>query len=178
MHGPRAHLLAAVALALVGFAWLVLRVRRGLERARLRRRFHRAARGQRRARALLEREGFNILAEEQVASGEMVVDGEPQAFEVRVDFLVERDRRSYAVEVKTGAKATDPLGRATRRQLGEYARVLGVDGVYLLDMETPRLVEVSFPGPRVARAGGRLWPLLLGVILGAVAMQAFSVWVR
>jgi hypothetical protein len=160
----RAALLGA---AILFVATLTLWVRRALERRQLRRRFRRAAAGQERARALLEREGFTVTAEELAVPGELEVDGVRRTYQARIDFLVERRGKSFAVEVKTGSKATDPLCRATRRQLGEYARLLPVDGLYLLDMEGPRLMQVRFPAAGAARS--TLVVLGVGFLLGALA---------
>jgi hypothetical protein len=158
---------ALIGAALLLCAALTLWAQRTLHRARLRRRFRRAAAGQARARALLEREGFTVTAEELAVPGELEVDGVRRTFQARIDFLVERKGKSFAVEVKTGSKATDPLCRATRRQLGEYARLLPVDGFYLLDMEGPRLMQIRFPGPVGARS---TWLMLgIGFLLGAAA---------
>jgi hypothetical protein len=166
----------SLALALLGVgmaaaAWAALRLRRWLELRRVARRFARGLEGQRAARGFLEDRGFEVLAEEQVATAEVLVDDERLPFDVRVDFIVRRRRRTYAVEVKTGEQAVDPLGRATRRQLREYAAVLPVDGVLLLDMEAPRLMRVCFPS--TTRAS--VWPaLLVGLALGVALALSLS----
>jgi len=116
--------LALILAGLITFAWLVLRLRRGIERRRVARRLRRGAQGQARARAFLERRGFEIVAAEQTGTGEVLVDGQSAPYEVRVDYVARRRGRLYGVEVKTGDRATDPLHRPTRRQLLEYSRML------------------------------------------------------
>lgn len=163
--------LAAAAAGLAFFAWLVLRARRYLELRRFRRRMRRGAQGQREAVDFLQRRGFEILAEEHELHGVLEVDGEPLDYAVRVDFLVRKGRRLHGVEVKTGEKATNPLHRPTRRQLLEYSHLLDVDGLYLLDMDAPRLMRVRFCDAQPRRRGRWVWPVLLmvGFALGAVA---------
>ncbi len=162
--------LAAAVAGLVLFAHLVLRARGYLELRRMRRRFARGARGQKAARKLLARRGFEVLDEEHEVTGEVEVDGRPQPYTVRVDYLVRQGGRVYGVEVKTGEKAPDPLHRPTRRQLLEYSHLLGLDGLYLLDMERRRLMRVRFPGA-ARRRGGWLIVLLVGAALGAAAVM-------
>ncbi len=162
--------LAATAAGLGLFAYLVLRARRFLELRRLRRRFARGARGQREARDLLQREGYEVLAEEHEVEAVIDVDGEPLPYSVRVDYMVRRGSAIYGVEVKTGDKATDPLYRPTRRQLLEYSHLLDVDGLYLLDMEARRMMRIRFRGAGQRRRGR--WALalvILGFVLGAAA---------
>jgi Holliday junction resolvase-like predicted endonuclease len=161
--------LAGGALAL---SFVVLRVRAWIEATRVRRRLRRGVRGQRRARTYLEERGFDILAEEHELRAEMEVDGERVAYTLRIDYLVRRRRRTYGVEVKTGEQAVDPCYRATRRQLLEYSQALpvAVDGLLLLDMEQPRLMEVRFPALRRRRSAlpAGVW-LALGFVMGALA---------
>jgi hypothetical protein len=176
--------LALILCGLVAFGWLVLRARRGLHRLRLARRFRRGARGQAQARAFLERRGFEVVAEEQAGTGVVAVDGQPRPYEVRVDYVTRRRGRLYGVEVKTGERATDPLHRPTRRQLLEYSRVFGFDGLYLLDMDARRLMQVAFPRPGRAAWVERssttqiLLTLVLGFLLGALALAAAAGWWR
>lgn len=161
--------LVAIAAALLVGALLALLLARGWRAHRLARRFRRGHAGQAAARGLLERRGFELLAEELEAEGELLVDGEPRRFTVRVDYLARRRGRLYGVEVKTGEKAPDPLSIPTRRQLREYQAVLGpeLDGMLLVDMEARELHELRFPEAR--RRGGWLAALLLGLALGAAA---------
>lgn len=159
----------AIAAALLAGALLALLLARGWRRRRIARRFRRGLAGQAEARSLLERKGYELLAEELEAEGQLLVDGEPRSFMVRIDYLARRRGRLYGVEVKTGERAPDPLSIATRRQLREYQAVLGpeVDGLLLVDMEARELHELRFPEPR--RRGGRALALLVGIALGAAA---------
>ncbi len=160
---------AAIAAALLAGALLALLLARWWRRVRLARRFRRGLAGQAEARGLLARRGYELLAEELEAEGELLVDGERRSFSVRVDYLARRRGRLYGVEVKTGEKAPDPLAIPTRRQLREYQAVLGpeLDGMLLVDMEARELHEVRFPEPR--RRGRWALALLVGIALGAAA---------
>lgn len=162
-------LLLALTLAVV---WSTLRARAALERWRLRRRLRRGVLGQQRARVLLEDRGYDVLAEEQPLYGAVELDGQRMDYTVRLDYVVRRGKRIYGVEVKTGERATDPLYRATRRQLLEYSHLLAssVDGLLLLDMDHARLSEVRFPGPS-RRRGALLLLLCIGFALGAAAAR-------
>lgn len=153
---------------------LALTLGRAWRRQRWRRRLRRGRRGEEQAPALLEELGFEVLAAEERLEGVVEVDGEPRTFEVRVDFMVRRGRRIYAVEVKTGERAPDPLQRSTRRQLREYAALLGVDGLYLLDMEARELHDVRFP--ELATRGGNLRAMLwalIGIVVGLLLSIAW-----
>jgi len=161
-------LVAGLVLGLVAFAWLVLWSRRALERRRMRRRFRRGAAGHEAARGYLRQRGFQLLGEEVPLTAEVEVDGLMHPYELRLDFVVARGRRTYGVEVKTGEKATDPLYRDTRRQLLEYSHCgRGLDGLYLLDMETRNLMRVRFPGGAYQGRRGWLLGLALGLLAGA-----------
>jgi Holliday junction resolvase-like predicted endonuclease len=119
---------------------------RFLDRMRRKKRSRRGQKGQKQARKFLRKRGYKVLAENPAMKTRMEVDGETFTRKVMVDFLVEKGQRTYAVEVKTGSNDTDPLHEATRRQLLEYATVYDdVDGLFLLDMETPRLMRIRFP---------------------------------
>jgi hypothetical protein len=140
------HGLVVVAAASAGACVLLTLLLRSYAAAWVtRRRFRRGAAGQRDARQLLERRGYRVVAEEVPLTGHMVVDGHEVGYEVRLDLVVQRGRRYYGVEVKTGRRAPDPRHRTTRRQLLEYCLLLHADGLLLLDMEARRLVPVSFP---------------------------------
>lgn len=143
MSFERALLLLLLALVL-GLA-LALWRQRGRMGRRSRARNRRALAGEDDAERLLEAEGFLILERQARREAWMEVDGEPVAFGVRADLLVERDGLLYVAEVKTGERAPDPKHAATRRQLLEYQRVFEPDGLLLVDVEAAQILEVVFP---------------------------------
>lgn len=170
-------LLAAAALSQWARArWLS---RRPSVRARAR--VHRAHRGERTAERLLRRRGYRVVARQPRARWDISIDGEPRRVDLRPDLIVERrDGGARVAEIKTGRIAPRLDHPATRRQLLEYALAFDVQGVLLVDVESGRIQEVSFPIARARRAGAgaRCGPLaaprpipwlLAGAALGAAA---------
>ncbi|MCA9685720.1 MAG: hypothetical protein KC457_26320 [Myxococcales bacterium] len=153
---------------------LALWLARAWRRGRSRRRLRRARRGEIAAEALLRRRGYRILDDQVRRSCHMFVDGDRLDYEVRADLLATRGAKTYVVEVKTGSKAPNPRGAATRRQLREYAAVYPVDGLLLADMSAGELHEIHFP---VAGASSpRLGRTLAVFVLGAIAGVALTTW--
>jgi hypothetical protein len=137
-------------------------------RWRMRARMRRAAAGERAAEPLLARAGYRVVGRQVSAALEYAIDGEPCAFEVRADYLVERDGRAWIAEVKTGEHAPRLSTRATRRQLLEYGHAFGAAGVLLVDPERDRVHRVSLPtraSDRPPRSG--LAMFALGLAVGA-----------
>jgi Holliday junction resolvase-like predicted endonuclease len=165
--------LELIVLSLLVGALLALVSARAWRRFVLRRRFRRAREGEREAEQLLERAGYRILDAQVRQRGELLVDGERVAYEVRADLLATRRGRTYVVEVKTGARAPKPSSAATRRQLREYADVYEVDGLLLADMQAGRLYAIEFPrrSPPPRRSFA-LPILLIGLLVGV----ALGVW--
>lgn len=101
-------------------------------------------RGEIKGRRLLERHGYDVLAEQ--VSGEVIlwVDGHRRRFTVRADALVQRRRRRYIAEYKGGPEVARVDHRGTRRQLLEYAHAFDVDGVVLVDAVQGRVALVEW----------------------------------
>ncbi len=163
-------LLLALGLAALVGALLAARAGRWLRAVRLRARMRRARRREELAEGLLRRAGYAVLATQVTAPCPLVCDGEALAPDVRADYLVARRGRIYVAEAKSGARATDPTERATRRQLLEYAVTYDVDGVLLVDTEAGRVSTVEFPA--LGRRGRGFWA---GVAVGALAVLALAV---
>ncbi len=125
----------------------------------------RGARGERRARVLLERAGYRILAEQPRHLATIEVAGRDEDYLLVPDFLCERGGRRYVADAKTGAGA-DPSARATRRQLLEYACAFEVEDALLIDVNQGRILRLRF-GVLTPRRG-RGWGWLLAALgLGA-----------
>ena len=143
------HAKLLVALALVALMAIGVAVDRALRRARRSRvarvRGQRASAGERRAGLLLEAAGFELLGAQVPARYPLVVDGEAQSFDVRADYLVSKNGRTWVAEVKTGAVAPRLELPATRRQLLEYGLAFGADGVLLVDAEADRISVIELP---------------------------------
>jgi len=102
------------------------------------------------AEKLLVRQGFTILEKQKRTPLIIWVDGKSHLSYVLADFLVQKNKKTYVVEVKTG-QAADPTEPATRRQLLEYEYVYQPDGLLLMDMNLGELHEVDFELPREGR---------------------------
>lgn len=168
--------------AAIGLTWYITR--------------HRATRGRRTsltaaahgramealAPAMLQRRGFEVLAEQVDCRYEFLVDGDPREATLRADMLAARDGKRYVVEVKTG-KSGKATHRGTRRQLLEYAMYYDVDAVLLLDADRDVVFEVTFPaepdGDTVVEVPSPAEPIdgsqmkfVAGLCVGAAAVGA------
>lgn len=148
-------------------------LRLALQRWRGRRAAARGARGERRARALLERAGYRVLAEQPRHLATLQVSGRGERYLLVPDFLCERHGRRYVADAKTGAGA-DPSARATRRQLLEYACAFGVQEALLVDVPAGRIHRLEFGVlPRRKRLPWG-WFLLASLALGGLLLSGFA----
>lgn len=153
---PR-ELLAAVAALAVLYVVVVL-VRGSVRRARMRRRFVRAAEGEREAIELLEALGFVIEGYQVPGSYSLSVDGRSVEVRVCADYIVSRGGDRFVAEVKTGKLAPKIETAATRRQLLEYEHAFDVTGVLLVDADARTIRRVELARARAARSwGARSW---------------------
>jgi len=145
----------SIAIAVAGI-WVGLRLARGIGRFRGRQRARRGSQGERLAMRLLAKQGYRLVDTQVRAVSVVLVDGEPQEFEVRADAIVDKGRRRFVAECKTG-QGGRVSNRSTRRQLLEYALTYDVDGVLLVDATQRTIVEVAFPAleQRAAMAARR-----------------------
>ncbi len=131
-------LLAALAVALLGWWRAHTRIRRSNQR-----RFRRAMAGEAAADQLLEQAGFRVLDHQVTAHFPLWIDGEEVWVHDRCDRIVTRDGHLYVADVKTG-RAADPTAPSTRRQLLEYLLVHRATGALVVDMDAGRVIEVDF----------------------------------
>jgi hypothetical protein len=103
------------------------------------------ARGERRARKLLKKHGYQITSEQVGGTYEMFVDDQTCPVRLRADFIVQKRGETYVAEVKAGVESVKVTGRSTRRQLLEYFFAFDVTGVLLVDMQAEKISEVAFP---------------------------------
>jgi Holliday junction resolvase-like predicted endonuclease len=157
-------------------AIVTLHMQRLVARRRATKRQQAAKLGEQQAKQLLERWGHRIVAEQARFESQYLVDGEPCPFTVSVDFVTRFRGHVCGVEVKTGASAPSPRNRATRRQLREYAAVLPIDALYLLDMERQTLQRISFSESPYAARGKWMWGLwgvCAGLLVSALLWLVF-----
>ena len=92
---------------------------------------------------LLKKKGYKVLDEQIKLNGYFFIDDDLKQFELRPDFLVEKDGVRYIAEVKTGDVA-NPVNRNTRRQLHEYSYYSGHDVVLLVDPIKKTIKKINF----------------------------------
>lgn len=103
------------------------------------------AKGERRARGLLEAHGYEITGEQVGGSYEIFVDDKTCPVRLRADFVVKKGGKTYVAEVKAGVESVKISGRTTRRQLLEYLFAFDVNGVLLVNMQQKRIFAIGFP---------------------------------
>jgi hypothetical protein len=168
---------AALALAIALIQALVVASKRWLRRRRMAIRMERAVLGEDLAPGWLEDHGYTVLGAQVVAEHPVRIDDRVVVVSLRADYVAEKDGARYVVEVKTGALAPKIETSATRRQMLEYRVAFDVDGVVLVDGETGRVHEITFPSlERLARpsaSGWRLVAVAIAAVLAAVAVVRF-----
>jgi len=107
-------------------------------------RFKHARKGEIVAKKYLKKAGFKILSDQFGKKAQMIVDKKMHEYDVRVDFLVEKEDKIGIVEVKTGDIASNPVSVNTRRQLFEYYHIFNVDVLYFFDADKRILQEIDF----------------------------------
>lgn len=95
---------------------------------------------------ILKRNGYKIIGHQIRLEGHIFIDGRKSKFELRPDFLVEKDGIRYLAEIKTGEVAS-PKNRNTRRQLHEYVYYGGYDVILLVDPDAMSITRISFRKP-------------------------------
>lgn len=134
-----------------GLVWLWWQ--RAYDRWLRKRRSRVAARGEKRAEALLKTKGYVVLDRQVRTRCSLCVDREAIEFDLVADLLVQSDGKVFVAEVKTGAGRTIRHS-GTRRQLLEYALSFDVDGVLLVDptRSTVQRIEFHFQASRILAA--------------------------
>ncbi len=103
----------------------------------------RAKIGEVKAKNVLECAGYKIIGSQVQENVVMYIDGEAHESFVRADYLVQKKRKRYVVEVKTGNQA-DMKKPNVRRQLFEYANLFQVDGILFIDMNLEKIYTIDF----------------------------------
>ena len=99
--------------------------------------------GEKNAIKLLKKNSYKILSSQHNMKGFLYEDNKKVSFEVRPDYLVEKNNITYIAEVKTGLSAL--IGeRNTRRQLLEYSRLFNSDRVILVDLTRNKIKIIEF----------------------------------
>ncbi len=99
--------------------------------------------GEKNAKKLLKNSGYKILSTQHKMQGILYEDNKKVSFEVRPDYLVEKNNIIYIAEVKTGFSAL--IGeRNTRRQLLEYSKLSNSNKVLLVDLTRKKIKIINF----------------------------------
>ena len=110
--------LILVIAAILFFLWLGWKLRLVWKNFLFSLRKRRGKRGETKAIKLLEKHGYQIIQAQVTLPGYLYVDDDRLDFDIRPDYLVERDGVQYLAEIKTG-DAANVRNRSTRRQLFE-----------------------------------------------------------
>ncbi len=169
----------ALALAIALIHAVALAAGRRLRRRRMRLRMKRAVAGEARAPALLAEYGYTVVGAQVVVEHAVRVDDREVRVELRADYLADKHGARYVVEVKTGALAPRIETRATRRQLLEYRIAFDVAGVVLVDAESGRVHEVTFPAlGRFAHPTSSGWRVMAVAVVLVAALVGAAVVTR
>ena len=99
--------------------------------------------GEKNARKLLKNNGYKIISAQHKMQGFLYENKKKVFFEVRPDYLVEKNDITYIAEVKTGLSAL--FGeRNTRRQLLEYSKLFNSNKVLLVDLTRNKIKTIEF----------------------------------
>lgn len=99
------------------------------------------------ASGILKKLGFKILDSQKKRTLLTYIDGKSHVGYAQADFIIKKDKKTYAVLVKSGLLA-DPTEPSIRRQLLEYERIFKTDGLLLLDLNKGELHEIRFEFPK------------------------------
>lgn len=140
---------------------------------RSRMRIARGVKKEKDAKNVLRKLGYDIVSEQAEYNHSFKVDGKTITVPVRIDYMVRRNGKNYVVEVKSGEKVNSIYNKYTRRQVLEYAFVVPSDGIFLLDMESKRLMKVEFSGIHIQNRPSKLnylrW-FVVGFIMGILLL--------
>ena len=99
--------------------------------------------GEKRAKALLNINGYKILKEQFTIKGQLFENKELRNFLIKPDYLVLKNNITYIAEVKTGDSASIK-NRFTRRQLLEYSIIYKSKKILLIDIDNNKISTVEF----------------------------------
>jgi hypothetical protein len=135
--------------------------------------------GEVRAKQYLLKHGFAIIKEQAYSEHQIVVDGKPHSFQLRVDFIVSKNGVVSIVDAKSGEEGVDPTNSNTRRQLLEYFIYYKADNAYVYNSITDVLHEVEFVSANVRKKGfsiGYIALLLIIIeLIGIVSLKMLDI---
>jgi hypothetical protein len=136
---------------------------------RLRRRLDHGIKMEAKGEKILRQAGYHLSGIQQDMVATLYVNGEPHSYKIRPDALAQKNGTSYAVEIKSGSTAPNPLFKETRRQMLEYYFYFPVDGVLLVDADQETITLVEFEKSGIVSSGITLSKLIfLLILLGTI----------
>ena len=99
--------------------------------------------GEKKARKLLIRNGYEILKEQIIIKGKLLDNERKKSYFIKPDFLVKKNNVVYIAEVKTG-KSAFIKNINTRRQLLEYATNLNSKKILLVNIDKKSINQIEF----------------------------------
>jgi len=131
-----------IVVLLVGF--VQLKHRESKKKRQQKQRFKRGNELEVQAKSFIESKGYRIINEQKPFYHNYKVNGESRCSKLIVDYIAEKNRKKYIIEVKSGKSAISLTDKNSRRQLLEYDFVIENDGIVLLDMENRNMQLVKF----------------------------------
>jgi len=99
---------------------------------------------------LLAANGYKIVEKRKKAPIITYVDDKAFLGFVLVNYIVKKDSRTFAAEIKT-PEESDPTESNLRRKLLELGFAAKADGIILLDLDQKKIQKISFKFPLVER---------------------------
>lgn len=149
-------------------AFLFFKLSKSWKRAKSRKKFRHGLRGEKKAGSILKAHGYKLIDTQQDIKASIHIGGRRHQYTIRPDGIARRGNKVYAVEVKTGAVATNPLSSQTRRQILEYYYHCPVDAVLFVDADNWLVQEVVFPHRFTSRAKRPSIWILISLILSSL----------
>lgn len=129
------------------------------------------------AKALLSRVGYKVTAQEKRAAVLVLMNGKRHLAGVTADLMAKRDKKNYAVKVKSGQLA-DPLEPGTLRQLIEYDYVFKPSGLLFVDVVNREIHEIDLEVPRSLKDKFMFFVVILFIALAVIGIIAVMVRLR
>jgi len=125
------------------------------------------------AEKLLEKNGYKIKEKNKSHTLITILNGKSHMGIVAADFVVEKNGKTFVVEVKTDVISADPLEPLTRRQLLEQQSAFSCPHSLLVDLTNQKIMEVSFEFPKV---GIQERFIQIAIILFTLLLFSWFIW--
>lgn len=142
LHGDT---IALTLLSILFGVYLFFRISRKWRQVVTNRRCRHGLKAEKKAGSILKAHGYELIQAQQDVKATIEIGGRKHKYTIRPDGIARRGHKVYAVEVKTGSIATNPLSSNTRRQILEYYYYCHVDAVLFVDADSWSVQEIAFP---------------------------------